>query len=78
MNAATAKGRLEWSFALWLWWGARCAGSVGAWPGGCHSSTENESGATSIQARRLTMYQKTVLVSEAKMALVPLGYAKLC
>ena len=30
MGAAGAGGRLERSFALWLWWGARCAGSIGA------------------------------------------------
>ena len=29
MGAAGAGGRLERSFALWLWWGARCAGSIG-------------------------------------------------
>ena len=30
VGAAGAGGRLERSFALWLWWGARCAGSIGA------------------------------------------------
>ena len=30
VGAAGAGGRLEQSFALWLWWGARCAGSIGA------------------------------------------------
>ena len=48
--------QLERSFARWLWWGAHCAGSVGAWPGGCRSGAGSESGATGSRARGLTVY----------------------
>ena len=81
MGAAGAGGRLEQNFARGLWWGARCAGSVGAWPGGCHVPRMR----AVPQAARPELYlivpcnvPKTVRVSEAKMAMVPFGYAKQC
>ena len=73
--------QLKRSFALWLWWGARCASSVGAWPGGCHVPRMR----VVPQSARPKLYlivpcnvPKTVRVSEGKMALIPFGYAKLC
>ena len=56
-------------------------GSVGAWPGGCHVPRMR----AVPQAARPELYlivpcnvPKTVRVSEAKMAMVPFGYAKRC